>query len=91
MKFLASVDHVGSSPLSQKPTIVFYITPFESTAHLHPLSLSPNIHFNIIILSTLRSLELSLEIYRPKICMHFSCPPCVLHAPFMSLFSIWSS
>jgi hypothetical protein len=55
----------------------------------HTLALCfPKIHTNIILPSTPRftnHLSLSLlQVFRPKLCMHFSPVPCVLHAPPVS-------
>jgi hypothetical protein len=48
-----------------------------------------NIYFNIILSSTSTSYAVFLfQVFRLKFCMHFSSPPCVLHAPFSSSSSI---
>jgi hypothetical protein len=37
-------------------------------------------------LSSKWSLVFSLRVFQLKYCMHFSCLPCVLHAPLISSF-----
>jgi len=44
-----------------------------------------NIHFNTILRYTPRfPSDLVREVFRPKLCIHFSSPPCTLHVPPIS-------
>jgi hypothetical protein len=67
----------------QSPPLVSILSQLHSI-HTFPPYL-PKIHPNIILQSTPRFSALSsLQIFRPKFCIHFSSLPCVLYAPPMS-------
>ena len=77
----------GSLPHSQEPATC--ACPESDGSSPRPSSHFPKIHFNIILPFT-PGTSLFLQVSPPKPCMHFFCPPYVLHTLPTSVFLMCS-
>jgi len=76
----------GSLPHSEDPASCLYRGPARCSPHIHIPFLK--IHVNIILPSTPGSSKWAVpQVSPPKLCIHLSSPPYVLHVPPISFLS----